>query len=83
MLACETPKFDDKPGPLKAGPDPSPVGILGRVGAGAGTGGRGAPKGNAACGAVPGLLTALVLAGPAGPPLSCDGIGCQSRGTDG
>jgi hypothetical protein len=72
MLSCETPKFDDKPDPLKAGP--GPVGMLGRVGAGACTG-------NAACGAVRGLSTALVLAGPAGPPLSCDGIGCQSRGT--
>ena len=72
-LACETPKFDDKPGPLvKAGP--GPVGILGCGGAGAGTGGRGALMGKTAWGAVRGVLTALVLAGPAGPPLSCDGI---------
>jgi hypothetical protein len=72
MLACGTPKFDDKPVPLNVGP--GPVGILDRVGAGA-TGGRGALRGRAAGGAVRGLLTALVLAGPAGPPLSCDRIG--------
>jgi hypothetical protein len=65
MLACETPKFDCKPGPLKAGP--GPVGML-----------------STALEARPGvgvLLAELALVGPAGPPLSCDGIGCQSRGT--
>ena len=47
MLACETPKLDDKPGPLKVGP--GPVGILGSVGATVGTdAGDGALDGKAA-----------------------------------
>jgi len=72
MLACETPTFEDMPGPVKVGPGPGGVGRA-SVGAaaGTGTGGRGGPKGTAwvAGGRVP--LTTVLLAGPAGALLSC------------